>query len=70
MKPGRAVTPRKTGRCQRDGCPNVGALRSDMYQKKWAIFLCNTCFDSLQVYQLKQLFKEFGTPLRKSRESR
>ena len=58
--------PRKQGPCQGNGCASSGSMRSDMYQKR-TLFLCNRCFESLQVCELKQLFKEIGLALNKCR---
>jgi len=51
--------------CQRPGCTNMGRLRlkSNGRRKPRAIYLCADCFDSLQVYQLYELFLQFGRDL-------
>jgi hypothetical protein len=51
---------RPEGPCQRSGCLNYGTLRKErlrrMTDRRRTIFLCDSCYESLQVYQLNDLF--------------
>ena len=38
--------------------------RTDMTLKR-TVFLCSVCYDSLPLYQLRQLFHDVGTDMKK-----
>ena len=53
--------------CQRPGCTNFGKLRQQRVRwrgqtsRRRSIFLCGPCFESLQAYELDDLFLRLGT---------
>jgi hypothetical protein len=48
-----------TGKCQRNGCTRVGPQRFDARLKR-TLFVCAVCFESLQAYELRKLFRDVG----------
>jgi len=53
-----------TAKCQRSNCDNIGILRLDPIQKR-VLFVFDSCFGSLQAYELRQLFRDAGRPATK-----
>ena len=49
--------------CQRPGCERPGKARFMVERnQKLSLYLCDTCFNLLHGYQVRDLFHRFGSP--------